>query len=327
MEKFSHIISSKLKENNTWLRRVTFSLLFLLVVVLGVILGIVILGVKGGVGIVVVGGVIVAGALGIRNAGGVLGVVIIVILVVIMVGEVIKGVGKGLEAGAIYLFYLILIPAINSIPDLLSVAVSSKYFADILDNKHNLKKNVSLAMQDLAIAIFLLLLMIAILIFAGIALEQFFIILLKKEKYLNVLNIILHVKQTPWNKDNLWVIFMLLTSLVPTTLHFLVALAGIAINNLFSFPRLKSFVINNLKISTSAEPPQEVIKQQRKSVSSVQYYLTALCISSWAVFLLVSISVLSYSLPYLWNHFFSHSYITELFCNYALWVYDLVWYK
>ena len=200
-------------------------------VVVGVVVGV------GGVGVVV--GVVVGGVV-VGVVGGVVGVVVLVLL----------GIESLIETGVFFnaqnislLIFFLLIPFLNGILDFISLSLS-RYFS-----RKILNENLFLIVIHLILDFIFALLFLVALVFLLKYSIGLFNSLVDTKLQIPLATMIDNAINNPWSIENAWVSFMLLSTLVPTLLHILLALVSI----LLYVTRTSYWFIHHVEESQTAE--------------------------------------------------------------------------
>lgn len=151
-----------------------------------------------------------------------------------------------------FLFLVILLPFINGFMDFVSLGISrilsKKIYEDI---KHGTYKAIILHLAiDLVAAVLLLVFLVFTVCFG----TQLFNIFVAKEPelFIDLSVLIKSAKQSPFGPDGLWITLMLLSTLVPTFAHFVIAFAGTF--TVFTTPKLRNKLADLLEQKRNALP-------------------------------------------------------------------------
>ncbi len=151
-----------------------------------------------------------------------------------------------------YFFFLIILPFINGFMDFVSLGISRILGKKIYDDitRKTLKTVLFHFSLDLAAAVLLLVFLIFAICF-GMQLFNIFVAK-KTELVIDLPNLIESAKQAPFGPDGLWITLMLLSTLVPTFAHFVIAFTGIF--TIYITPNLREKLADLLEQERNALP-------------------------------------------------------------------------
>lgn len=118
---------------------------------------------------------------------------------------------------SIYLF-LIILPMINAQFDFVSLSIS-RYFSNKIANDNSILLILIHLLLDIVFAVILLLILVNFLYHAIEYINGF----IDLKKSIPIKNILFNTMQNPFSLDNIWVTSMLFSTLLPTLIHFLLA--------------------------------------------------------------------------------------------------------
>lgn len=157
---------------------------------------------------------------------------------------------------SIYLF-LIILPMINSQFDFVSLSIS-RYFSKKIANDNSVLLIFIHLLLDIFFAVMLLLILVNFLYNAIEYINRFVDI----NKSISIKDIFLNTMQNPFSLDNIWITAMLLTTLLPTLIHFLLAII--------------TFILYTSKVSSWYVSQIEDIKENREDLKMKLTVLLAL---------------------------------------------------
>jgi len=262
------------------------SLLFTIGILGGLgLAGLVELGVTAIVTAGIVGGVaevVVAGAVTVE-----IGVVVGVVAGVIAVGGVVimGGISSLINTSYFWnlyntsiLIFLLITPFLNGILDFISLSIS-RYFSQKILNE-NLFLILFHLVLDFIFALIFLFVLMALLYYS----IDFFNTFIDEKLQIPIDKMIYATLQNPFSLDNLWITFMLLSTLIPTLLHIILALASL----LLYITKTTDWLIHQIEEGQKSEA------KQMKATAFLAFLFTILALVIF--YLLVYIPV-SWILP------------------------------
>lgn len=122
------------------------------------------------------------------------------------------------------LIFLLIIPLLNALLDFISLSIS-RYFSRKIVNDNNIFWIIIHLLIDFLLAILFLLALAGILYYS----IELFNTVVDKKLQINIGNMLYATVQNPFSIENAWISFMLLSTLLPTLLHLLLALVSIVL--------------------------------------------------------------------------------------------------
>lgn len=156
--------------------------------------------------------------------------------------------------------FLIILPLINGFIDYSSVKISKYMSTQILKNDSILTILFHILI-DLVIAVILLLILVFLLYFSTEILNQFI------DKSIPIKKILLATWNNPFSLENGWITFMLLSTILPTMIHFVLALGALIVAIIPSEKSLK-------KLKTYTKGQEELLESAAHYFTRIAFIQT-----------------------------------------------------